>query len=360
MIKNIQIENYKSIRKLDLDLRPINILIGENGAGKSNFLGFFEFLRSIANTRMQLFVAEKGGAENILYYGSKNSKYLSGKIEFGIIDINLPSGYQFLMKPNNEERFYYEEEWISFYDLHKDNTPYWTLLLGSGYNESKLNSDSLVWKYMDSFRVYHFHDTTRTSKMRKSTEIYDNRFLREDGANLPAYLYLMQEKYPKDFKKIEMLVRMVAPYFERFNLQPDEFNEDKIQLEWKEKYFDAYFRANHLSDGTLRFIALAALLLTPKIPEVIIIDEPELGLHPSAINILAELIKEASTRTQIIMSTQSVNFIDNFEPEDIIVVDKENDGQSIFKRQNTEELRDWLEEYSIGDLWNKNVIGGRP
>jgi predicted ATPase len=323
-------------------------LIGENGAGKSNFISFFEFLGSIGDSRLQTHVAEEGGTENILHYGSKNSKYLSGQIEFDMSD-----GYSFILKPNDEDRFYFEKEWLLLYDIISENKEFDLV----GYNESKLYLG--VRNDMDTFRVYHFHDTTRTSKMRKSAEIYDNCFLCEDGANLPAYLYLIQEKYPKDFKKIEMLVRIVAPYFERFNLQPDEFNEDNIRLEWKEKYSDAYFRANHLSDGTLRFIALATLLLTPKMPEVIIIDEPELGLHPSAINILAGLIKEESTRTQIILSTQSVNFIDNFEPEDIIAVDRE-DGQSVFKRQSSEELKEWLKDYSIGDLWNKNVIGGRP
>ncbi|KAA6324477.1 DNA replication and repair protein RecF [termite gut metagenome] len=350
MIKNIQIENYKSIRKLNLDLRPINILIGENGAGKSNFISFFEFLKSIVNAGMQRYVAEKGGAENILYYGSKKSKYLFGQVES---DMSVSDGYGFILKPNDEDRFYFEKEWLLLYSIISENKESDLV----GYNESRLYFD--VRNDIYSFRVYHFHDTTRTSKMRKSAEIYDNRFLREDGANLPAYLYLIQEKYPKEFKKIEMLIRMVAPYFERFNLQPDKFNEDNIRLEWKEKHSDAYFRANHLSDGTLRFIALATLLQIPEVPEVIIIDEPELGLHPSAINILAGLIKKASVRTQLIISTQSVNLIDNFEPEDIIAVDRE-DGQSVFKRQNTEELKEWLKEYSIGDLWDKNVIGGRP
>ena len=156
-----------------------------------------------------------------------------------------------------------------------------------------------------------------------------------------------------------MVVRSVAPYFEKFNLNPDRLNPDKIRLEWKEKGSEAYFNAKHLSDGTLRFIALATLLLQPEAPQVIIIDEPELGLHPFAINKLAGLIKKASANTQIIISTQSVNLVDNFEPEDIITVDRE-DGQSVCHRQSSETLKDSLADYSISDLWNKNVIGGRP
>jgi predicted ATPase len=212
---------------------------------------------------------------------------------------------------------------------------------------------------LSSFKVFHFHDTSKTAKIKQTCHISDNQFLREDGANLAAYLFALQHTNPKDFKRIEMVVRSVAPYFERFDLKPDRINADVIRLEWKEKGSDAYFNAKHLSDGTLRFIALTTLLLQPEAPQVIIIDEPELGLHPFAINKLAGLIKKASANTQIIISTQSVNLVDNFEPEDIITVDRE-DGQSVFHRQSSETLKDWLTDYSISDLWNKNVIGGRP
>jgi predicted ATPase len=212
---------------------------------------------------------------------------------------------------------------------------------------------------MTSFKIFHFQDTGKTAKIKLPCLIADNEFLREDGANLAACLYVIQLTYPKDFKRIEMVIRSVAPYFERFDLKPDRINPDVIRLEWKEKGSDAYFNAKHLSDGTLRFIALATLLLQPEAPQVIIIDEPELGLHPFAINKLAGLIKKASANTQIIISTQSVNLVDNFDPEDIITVDRQ-DGQSVFNRQNSETLKDWLTDYSISDLWNKNVIGGRP
>lgn len=158
---------------------------------------------------------------------------------------------------------------------------------------------------------------------------------------------------------LKCLFVRLAPYFERFDLKPDRINSETIRLEWKEKGSDTYFNAKHLSDGTLRFIALTTLLLQPEAPQVIIIDEPELGLHPFAINKLAGLIKKASANTQIIISTQSVNLVDNFEPEDIITVDRE-DGQSVFKRQSSEALKDWLIDCSISDLWDKNVIGGRP
>ncbi|OAV65567.1 cobalt transporter ATP-binding subunit [Bacteroidales bacterium Barb6XT] len=364
MIKTITIENYKSIRHLELDMKPINILIGANGVGKSNFISFFKFLKNLLEQHLQLYVAEEAGADNILYFGSKHSDFLQGYIEFEI-NSELTNAYLFKLSPDKENEFYFENETAFFHDSSHYKKPY-DISLGQGHRESKRNKESEqenivfhVKEYMSSFKIFHFHDTSKTSGMRKPAKLDDNIFLREDASNLPAYLYWIQKKHPNIFKRIEMVIRSVAPYFECFNLQPGRQNEDYIKLEWKEKGSDAYFNAKHLSDGTLRFIALTTLLLQPKAPQTIIIDEPELGLHPFAIDKLAALIKKASVNSQIIVSTQSVNLMNNFSPEDIITVDKK-DNQSVFKRQNTEELTDWLENYSIGDLWNKNVIGGRP
>jgi len=357
MINRIEIENFKSIRKMNLELQPINILIGANGAGKSNFIGFFKLLKNIYDKNLQNYVAAEGYADEILYFGLKNSLYLKGRIEFDKIN-----AYQFSLIPDVIDSLFFEYEDAQF---HGYGYPGWyTRSEGSSHKESGIQDKSLGIKgyvklFLQSFRVFHFHDTSNNAKIKLPCDLNDNQYLKEDGGNLAAYLYLLQVQYPKEFKKIEMAIRSVAPYFDRFNLNPDRLKSEKIRLEWKEKGSDAYFNAKHLSDGTLRFIALATLLLQPEAPQVIIIDEPELGLHPFAINKLAGLIKKASANTQIIISTQSVNLVDNFEPEDIITVDRE-DGQSVFHRQSSVTLKDWLSDYSISDLWNKNVIGGRP
>jgi len=358
MINRIEIENFKSIREMNLALQPINILIGANGAGKSNFIGFFKLLKNMYDQNLQNYIAEEAGADNVLYFGLKQSAFLKGLIEF-----NYLNRYYFQLNPNQESNLYYYVEGTQFYRDYY-NKGWDREDLGNGYTESILQTKefgrySFVKWYMNSFKVFHFHDTSKTAKIKQTCHISDNEYLREDGANLAAYLYFLQLTHPKDFKRIEMVVRSVAPYFERFDLKPDRINPDAIRLEWKEKGTDAYFNAKHLSDGTLRFIALTTLLLQPEAPQVIIIDEPELGLHPFAINKLAGLIKKASANTQIIISTQSVNLVDNFEPEDIVTVDREN-GQSVFNRQSSETLKDWLTDYSLSDLWNKNVIGGRP
>jgi predicted ATPase len=358
MINKIQIENFKSIQKMDLELRPINILIGANGVGKSNFIGFFKLLKDIYNENLQRYVAEEGGADNLLYCGLKLSNYLKCRIEF-----DKESAYYFELTTDWNSDLFFTSEGTGFYrswGLGWDKV----FLDKIGY-EGKIKSQDNSGRYfypknhLETFKIFHFHDTSKTAKIKQKGNTNDNQYLREQGENLAAYLYYLQKRHPKVLKKIEMTVRSVAPFFGGFNLAPDRINEDFIRLEWNEKGIDKYFNAAHLSDGTLRFMALATLLLQPEPPKVIIIDEPELGLHPFAINKLASLIKKASVHTQIIISTQSVNLVDNFSPEDIITVDRK-DGQSVFNRHETEDLKGWLENYTIGDLWEKNVIGGRP
>ena len=214
---------------------------------------------------------------------------------------------------------------------------------------------------MQRWRVYHFLDTGATSPIKKTRDLHDNRYLRPDGANLAAFLYLLREKYASEYDLIRRTVRLVAPFFEDFSLEPLALNPDTIRLEWRHQRSDAYFDAASLSDGTLRFMALATLLLQPEAlrPSVILIDEPELGLHPYAISLLASLVKQASLKSRVILATQSPILLDHFEPEDVLVTDLV-EGQTTFTRLDANDLEAWLEEYSLGQLWEKNELGGRP
>jgi predicted ATPase len=197
--------------------------------------------------------------------------------------------------------------------------------------------------------------------MRKTAQVNDNSFLRPDGSNLAAFLYLLQEKYPESYGLIRGITQRVAPFFDDFRLGPDPLNEETIRLAWKHKNSDQYFGASALSDGSLRFIALATLLLQPErfLPSVILVDEPELGLHPYAITLLAALVRQASVNTQVILSTQSSVLLDHFQPEDVLVAERANGGTRL-KRLEPSRLADWLEDYSLGQLWEKNEFGGRP
>ena len=132
-------------------------------------------------------------------------------------------------------------------------------------------------------------------------------------------------------------------------------------MRWMHRQHEAPFSANVLSDGTARFICLATLFLQPRScrPDTIILDEPELGLHPAALNVLADIIHATAGETQVICSTQSATFANFFAPEEFIVADAK-DGVSRLRRLEQRELEPWLKEYGVGDIWDKNLIGGRP
>ncbi|WCL51476.1 AAA family ATPase [Leptospira sp. GIMC2001] len=354
MLESIKIQGFKSIKELDIELRPINILIGSNGVGKSNFISFFNLVNNVYEGRLQEF-SLKSGVDNILHYGRKNSSEVTGHLKFG------DNGYSFNLKPSEEGTFFISEEKSYYYPAQGRQSNSNINIKESRIKSSTTFRDKYLRNHLKSYKIYHFHDTSISAPMRSSANVNDNRTLREDGGNLPAYLYYLQEKHPIVFKRIEKVIESVVPFFESFALSPTLLNEEKILLEWIEKeHPEMYFNANHLSDGSLRFIALVTLLMQPSLPKVIIIDEPELGLHPMAIVKLSGLLKSAAAKDcQIIVSTQSVTLLNNFEAEDIITVDKEN-NQSVFRRLGSDDLGDWLNEYSIGDLWVKRVIKGQP
>lgn len=347
MLDRIKIRGYKSIRELDLPLGPINILIGSNGAGKSNFISFFKLVNNIYEQRLQSYTKQVG-AENLLYYGLKKTQEVFGSLVFS------DNAYTFSLHPKDDGGMFIAKEvsWYRYSDWGSQS---------SNIEESEIKTSTLMRNnYLQSYKIYHFHDTSKGSPLRSSAKVNDNRVLREDGGNLPAYLYLMQQKYPKTLKRIESVVRSVMPYFERFDLEPQAL-DGSIELVWNDVDApDKYFSAHDLSDGSIRFIALAALLLQPELPKIIIIDEPELGLHPVAVTMLAGMIHSAAARgCQIIVSTQSVNLINNFEAEDIVTVDR-RDGQSVFNRLSKDSLKSWIEDYTLGELWMKSVINGQP
>jgi predicted ATPase len=335
-LANIKIKNFKSIKELDLSLNNLNILIGANGAGKSNFISFFKFLNFLLEDELKYYLEKYGGPDNLLYFGLKYSSKLSLRIDF--LDKHF-LGYT--LEPTADG--------LSF--IKKGLT-----ISGDAIPE---DPDSYA-RAFDMIQIYHFHDTTPEARIKRPCDIDDNRYLKPDGSNLPAFLYYLQKKHKKYFTKIEDTIRLVFPAFWKFVLKPDKLNEHIIQLIWQHRdYGDVFFKVHHLSDGTLRFMCLTTLLLQPELPDVILIDEPELGLHPYSITVLASILKKASKKSQIIAATQSVSLINNFEPEDIIVVDFK-DNQSKFKRPDRKELAVWLEDYSLGEIWEKNIIGGRP
>lgn len=346
-------------------MKSLNVLIGANGVGKSNFINYFRLISEIYNKRLQTYVAKQGGPDVFLHFGRKVTELIKSEIVFYESTPQKNNTYYFELAPTADNKFIFNTEEVKYTAPHS-KYPNRTSI-GSGHQETLLFESKKCQKFCEYIRgfitqcrVYHFHDTSESAKIKQPHGVNHNIFLEADAANLAAYLRRLKEKYPDYYQRIVSTINLVAPFFRDFVYR--EYVAEHIELEWfHHHYADTPLKAHLLSDGTLRFICLATLLLQPPElqPDTIIIDEPELGLHPYAITILAEMLKQVSENKQVIVSTQSVELVDEFSADDIIVCDQE-EGVSVFKRLDQDKLSNWLQDYSLGDLWKKNILGGRP
>ena len=366
MLDKVTIKGFKSIRSVeDLEIRPINALIGANGSGKSNFIEALAFLQAIRAGNLQAYVGRAGGADTLLHFGAKTTKRMTMSVRFQ----EQRNGYEITLDATDADRLYPSLEYALFNDKDNPTFPWKALIVNimNNYDEAGISDETgtgipiQVRNFIDSWRIYHFHDTSSSSPMKRTQDLHNNRSLRPDGSNLAAFLYLLREKHETSYKFIRGTVRQIAPFFDDFVLDPLELNENKLRLEWKHVGSDDYFDVSALSDGTLRFIALATLLLQPRElrPSVILLDEPELGMHPAAIDLLAAMVKSVSVETQVILATQSPTLVDRFEPQDVLVADRVK-GATEFTRLDSDKLAVWLEDYSLGELWQMGDFDGHP
>lgn len=360
-VDRISITGFKSIQALEeFPLRNINLLIGANGAGKSNFVEFFRMLRAMADEAFQTYVTQAGGGDSLLHLGPKVTPRVTAELA---ID-NLR--YRFVLKPAPDGGLYFDDEAVWYHQnrivlsgvtaesvLKSQACRY-----GQGHSGTEL--ETFIYESLSSWVVYHFHDTSPLAPMRRDQSFRDNEYLRADASNIAAFLYALREHHSASYDLIRETVRLIAPFFDDFVLRPEtKGSHELVRMKWRQKGSDFPFQPYQLSDGTLRFICLATCLQQPELPSTVLIDEPELGLHPYAITLLADLIKSAAARTQVIISTQSPILVDHFEAEQVVVVSRES-GQSQFHRLSEFDLEDWLREYSLGELWLKDVIRGGP
>ncbi len=358
-INRISIHGFKSIAAVDdVMLGPVTVLIGANGSGKSNFLAVFGLLRAVRDQHLRDYVARAGGASRILHLGPKVTDAVRVRLLFERPD----TSYEVELTPTDTDELRPDREIIQ-----SGRGGELSISPGSVRPEAwvgpllRHEAGVDLRHGLDSWRTYHFHDTSPNAPMKLAAAINDNRYLRPDGSNLPAFLYLLREGYPTSYVMIRDAVRFVAPFFDDFVLEPQSLNQEMIRLEWRHQNTEAYFDVASLSDGTLRFVALATLFLQPPQlrPSVILVDEPELGLHPYAITLLASFVRQAAIDTQVILATQSPGLLDHFLPEETLVADLV-DGATRLSRLDPDRLAEWLQDYSLGQLWEKNELGGRP
>jgi predicted ATPase len=369
MLRRVALQGFKSIRAMDLELRPLNVLIGANGAGKSNLISFFKMLNEMMAGRLQQYIGTSGRAQSLLHFGPKVTPQIEARLEFEV-DNGLDT-YDLRLFHAAGDTLVFAEETLTF--LKTGAKKPMVVSLGAGHGETRIAQEvekegakakvaHVIRRLLNQCRVYHFHDTSATARVRQYGYVGDNRWLMPDAGNLAALLLRYRDENGGSvYRRIVSTIRQIAPFFVDFDLEPAGPNKQDINLSWRDEGSDQIFGPHQLSDGTLRAMCLVTLLLQAEdaLPDLIIVDEPELGLHPYALNVIASLFKKAAHHTQVLISTQSRSFLDNFDPEDVVVVNREG-RESRIVRPDPAQLETWLEEYSLGEIWEKNVIGGGP
>lgn len=368
ILKKIKLAGFKSIASkeyaLELDLTDVNIVIGANGSGKTNLLSFFKMLNYMMTGAFQSYIGRYGGADYLLHFGSKYTSLIESRLTF--INSKDTDVYDIVLAKTIQDSLIFSNESIEWKEQRYE--------LAGGQKESylaanhlKYSSERIIKYILSNCRTFQFHDTSMTSHIRNTSEVENNRYLMSDGGNIAAYLYMLKNKsseYKRYYDRIVERIRFIMPQFHDFSLEPQVLNPDYIKLRWFSVDNSEYsFGPEQLSDGSIRFIVLATLFLQPPelLPNVIIVDEPELGLHPQAIDLLASMIKTAAQNAQIIVATQSARLLDGFDSSEIIVAEYDNMHKcSLFHRLDQEQLKLWLEDFTLSELWEKNVLGGQP
>ena len=366
-LNQITLKGFKSIRDLT-DFKPgrLNVLIGANGAGKSNLVDFFRMLRAMADGGFQKFVANSGGADGFFFNTPKETKQISAHLKFGKNEFrfSLEATVSGEMTINDEATLYtggqYRSDWHNWGSGKKESgLPSWKDRKSSWSGDYR-SAEAHVYSAVSSWMVYHVHDTSSTAPMRRDCSSRDFRELRPDAGNIAAFLLKLREEHGPRYQRIRETVRLMAPFFDDFLLEPQQKGDSElVRLEWRQKGSTFPLQPWQFSDGTIRFICLATALLQTRPPSTVLIDEPELGLHPVAIEALAALLHEASAQTQLLVSTQSPGLLDHFDPEHVVVVERA-EGASIFRRLDRAALENWLDDYSLGDLVRKDIIESGP
>lgn len=364
-LKEIHIKGFRSIKEARLEVRALNVMIGANGVGKSNLISFFKMMNELMAGRLQEYIAATGRATANLHFGPKVTPQLEAKLMFEVD--NGIDAYQMRLFHAAGDSLVFADENVSFHQIGYPMPK--VVLLGAGHQESEIDEKAsqneptarTLRHLLHRCRVYHFHDTSPTARVRQYCYTGDDRWLMPDAANLAAILYRLRTEEESVYRRIVATIRQVAPFFDDFSLEPTGVGDKDIILNWRHRKSDLIFGPYQLSDGTLRAICLISLLMQSEkdLPYLIVVDEPELGLHPYALNVVASLLKTASHHTQVLISTQSSSFLDNFDPEDIVVVEREGEATT-FRRPDATKLEAWLEDYALGEVWEKNVIGGGP
>lgn len=386
-IDYIRIRGFRSLKDIELSEIPrAAVLIGANGSGKSNFIRFFEMMNSmLEHRRLAEFIGSQGGADDQLHGGSRRTSRIEAEVRLRIDEGY--GDYRFMLSRAHPDRFIFAEEAFRFVHSQDSSPATDWFYLGSGHSEAKivdaeqlasasaysipLTPALLAWikanpliakRIINRLRrcsVYQFHDTSDESNFKKRWDTEDNNYLLSHGGNLAAMLLRLEREDIKRYERICQHIGRILPLFDRFQIEE---SYGKVLLRWKAKWTDKTFGAHLTSDGSLRFFALVTLLNLPPemLPDVLLLDEPELGLHPAAIALIGGMIKSLAEDRQVIVATQSPLLVDAFGLDEIFVLEL-RDGRTEVRKLAPNDYQVWFDDnFTSGELWQKNLLGGRP
>lgn len=370
-IERVHIEGFRSLADVTLAPGPgVTVLIGPNGAGKSNVIRFFDMLSwMLRSRRLSEFVARQGGADDQLFGGSKLTPQLRAEISVRT-DVGI-NEYEFTLTRGHPDRFLFTDERYRFSRQDLDSTASWSTL-DAGDSEARLveaaqssgygghqKTARVVTRLLRDIAPYQFHDTSESSVFKQLWDVSDVLRLRSNGGNLAPVLYHLEREHLSVYEQICRYIKWILPVFDRFDLEEE---RGRVFLRWMATNRDRSIGAHLTSDGSLRFFALVTLLNLPEemLPSVVLFDEPELGLHPEAVALVGGMIRSVAHDRQVIVATQSPLLVDEFGLNEIQVLEL-RDGRTEIKTLNPEEYGEWVEnDYTNGQLWRKNLLGGNP
>ncbi len=377
-IKKIKITGFRRLHDIEIRMRPIMVMIGANGVGKSSFLDAVSLLSASASGTLNKSLSKLGGVVDICTRG------LSEKLVFEV-EMDCPGyeplhyqleietkgqGYTIAFEQLSQNRGYNQpfkhieshHTDIKYFDIEDQHLvrPDWE------HNplESSLSQVPKMFKQPEELRQtlssvtqYHVLDVGPRAPVKLPQQMKPALLPGEDGEDLVPFLYNLRETDRDRFEAIEDTLRAAFPDFEYLNFPPAAAG--MLSLTWKEKSFRYPMYAHQLSEGTLRFLWLISLLQSPNLSTVTMIDEPEVSLHPELLSLLADLMREASQRTQIVVATHSDRLIRFLAPKEVVVMDVEENGCALARWADTMDLDEWLEDYSLDEVWRIGRMGGR-
>ena len=380
-VDRVRIRGYRSLLDVDLPLHGLNVLIGPNGAGKTSLIEVFLLLADAMNERLASALSDLGGiaqvltrdvGDSVLLELEAPSKAFPHPLRYELEIAPLGVGYEIKRERLSQEQTRGPERPFVFVD----NVPgrprfFWEGALVAPTWEFDEKETALA-QMSRTLRTYpeteelrrglasvaHFAtlDVSKRAVVRLPQELRPVSAPGANGQDLYAFLYTLRADHPDRYERLQDILRVAFPGFRQAEFPL--VASGQATMAWYDVFSKPLYPPQ-LSEGTLRFIWLAALLLSPNPPGITLIDEPEVSLHPELLRLLAGLLQEASMRTQLIVATHADRLIRWLKPDEVLIADK-SEGASTLTRADTLDLKQWLEEYTLDELWLMGEIGGRP